>query len=116
MATVVVVALTAPLVWSQQKLDIDPLELVRRASQNEIKANNAEHYCMFRDTIDYKDHSVSHEIIRTNQGGLWTTLLINGKPLTPEERQKDTDRVFPTRFCLPTSVPIAARPATNWCI
>ena len=93
MATVVVVALTAPLVWSQQKLDIDPLELVRRASQNEIKANNAEHYCMFRDTIDYKDHSVSHEIIRTNQGGLWTTLLINGKPLTPEERQKDTDRV-----------------------
>jgi hypothetical protein len=93
MATVVVVALTAPLVWSQQKLDIDPLELVRRASQNEIKANNAEHYCMFRDTIDYKDHSVSHEIIRTNQGGLWTTLLVNGKPLTPEERQKDTDRV-----------------------
>ena len=85
--------LTGPLVRSQQKLDIDPLELVRRASQNEIKANDAEHYFMFRDTIDYKDHSVSHEILRTNQGGLWTTLLINGKPLTPEERQKDTDRV-----------------------
>ncbi len=93
MATVLVVILAGPLLRSQQKLDIDPLELVRRASQNEIKANNVEHYCMFRDTIDYKDHSVSHEIIRTNQGGLWTTLLVNGKPLTPEERQKDTDRV-----------------------
>ena len=93
MATLLTVLLTAPFMRSQQKLDIDPLELVRRASQNEIKANNAEHYCMFRDSIDYKDHSVSHEIIRTNQGGLWTTLLVNGKPLTPEERQKDTDRV-----------------------
>jgi hypothetical protein len=93
MATVMVVALTAPLVRSQQKLDIDPLALVRRASQNEIKANDAEHYFMFRDTIDYKDHSVSHEILRTSQGGLWTTLLVNSKPLTPEERQKDRDRV-----------------------
>ncbi len=92
-ATLLTVLLTAPFVRAQQKLDIDPLELVRRAAQNEIKANNAEHYCMFRDTIDYKDHSVSHEIIRTNQGGLWTTLLVNGKPLTPEERQKDNDRV-----------------------
>jgi hypothetical protein len=93
MATVLVVVLAGPLVRSQQKLDIDPLELVRGASQNEIKANDAEHYFMFRDTIDYKDHSVSHEILRTNQGGLWTTLLVNGKPLTPEERQKDTERV-----------------------
>jgi hypothetical protein len=93
MATLLTVLLTAPLVRSQQKLDIDPLELVRRASQNEIKASDAEHYCMFRDSIDYKDHSVSHEIIRTNQGGLWTTLLVNGKPLTPEERQKDHDRL-----------------------
>ena len=61
MATVLVVVLAGPLVRSQQKLDIDPLELVRGASQNEIKANDAEHYFMFRDTIDYKDHSVSHE-------------------------------------------------------
>lgn len=92
-ATLLAVLLIAPFVRSQQKLDIDPLELVRRASQNEIKAGDAEHYYMFRDSIDYKDHSVSREIIRTNQGGLWTTLLVNGKPLTPEERQKDHDRL-----------------------
>jgi len=84
---------TAPLAWSQQKLDIDPLELVRQASQNEIKASNVVHYCMFRDHIQYKDHSVTREIIRTSQGGLWTTLLMNGKPLTADERQKDNDRL-----------------------
>jgi len=93
MATVLVAAVAAPLARSQQKLDIDPLELVRRVSQNEIKASDAVHYCMFRDNIDYKDHSVSREIIRTNQGGLWTTLLRNGKPLTAEERQKDNARL-----------------------
>jgi len=93
MATVLVAVVAAPLARSQQKLDIDPLELVRRVSQNEIKASDAVHYCMFRDNIDYKDHSVSREIIRTNQGGLWTTLLRNGKPLTAEERQKDNARL-----------------------
>jgi hypothetical protein len=92
-ATVLVVIVAAPFVRSQQKLDIDPLELVRRTSQNEIKASDVVHYYMFRDSIDYKDHSVSREIIRTKQGGLWTTLLRNGKPLTAEERQKDHDRL-----------------------
>ncbi len=92
-ATVLAVLLSASFAWSQQKLDIDPLELVRRASQNEIKASDTVHYCMFRDSIDYKDHAVSREIIRTSQGGLWTTLLVNGKPLTQEERQKDNDRL-----------------------
>lgn len=93
MATVLVVVLAAPFVRAQQKLDVDPLELVRRASQNEIKASDIVHYCMFRDSIDYKDHAVSREIVRTNQGGLWTTLLRNGKPLTAEERKKDKDRL-----------------------
>jgi hypothetical protein len=94
MATTLVVLLRVPLVWSQQTLDIDPLELVRRASQNEIKASDTVHYLMFRDNIEYKDHSVSREIVRTSQGGLWTTLLLNGKRLTPEERQKDNDRLL----------------------
>jgi hypothetical protein len=93
MATVLAVLLSAPFARSQQKLNVDPLDLVRAASQNEIKAGDAVQYCMFRDSIDYKDHSVSREIIRTNEGGLWTTLLVNGKPLTAEERQKDNERL-----------------------
>jgi hypothetical protein len=81
--------LTGTLVPAQQKLDIDPLELVRRAANNEIKANNVQYYCMFKDTTEYKDHSITKEILRTSQGGLTTTLLLNGKPLTAEERQKE---------------------------
>ncbi len=78
---------------AQQKPDIDPLELVRRASNNEIKANSVQFYCMFKDTTEYKDHSITKEFLRTPQGGLFTTLLINGHPLTAEERQKDNERL-----------------------
>ncbi len=82
------------LAAAQQKLDIDPLELVRQASRNEIKANDVPpYYCMFKDTTEYKDHSITKEILRTKQGGLTSTLLINGKPLTPEERQKDDEKL-----------------------
>jgi hypothetical protein len=80
-------------VSAQQKLDIDPLELVRRASKNEIKASSAEYYCIFKDTTEYKDHSITKEIVRTPQGGLSSTLLINGHPLTAEERRKDDEKL-----------------------
>lgn len=95
-ATVLALTLSNTFAHSQQKPDVDPIEIVRAASQNEIKATDVQHYCMFKDSIEYKDHSVVREIIRTNQGGLWTTLLMNGKPLTAEERQKDKDRL--TKF------------------
>ncbi|MFZ0312589.1 MAG: hypothetical protein WAL85_07780 [Candidatus Korobacteraceae bacterium] len=82
-----------PVLSAQPKLDIDPLELVRRASRNEIKANDVQYYCMFKDTTEYKDHSVTKEIIRTPQGGLASTLLINGHPLSADERQKDDEKL-----------------------
>jgi hypothetical protein len=84
----VLVAASFP-VLSQQKTDIDPIALVRRAAKNEIKASDAEQYYMFKDTTQYKDHSTTKEIVRTKQGGLSTTLLLNGKPLTADQRQKE---------------------------
>ena len=88
-----VVMLSASLGYTQQKLDIDPLELVRRAAKNEIKANDVQQYYMFKDSTDYRDHSITKEIVRTKEGGLSSTLLINGRPLTAEERQKDNDKL-----------------------
>ncbi len=82
-----------PAASAQQKLDIDPLEFVRRASKNEIKASDVQYYCMFKDTTEYKDHSITKEIVRTPQGGLSSTLLINGHLLTAEERQKDNEKL-----------------------
>jgi hypothetical protein len=78
---------------AQQKADVNPLELVRRASQNEIKASDVQHYAIFKDTTQYKDHSITKEIVRTKQGGLVTTLLINGRPLTAEERKKNDEKL-----------------------
>jgi hypothetical protein len=78
---------------AQQKPGIDPLELVRQAARNEIKASDVQYYAMFKDTTEYKDHSITKEIIRTKDGGLTTTLLINGHPLTAEERKKDNEKL-----------------------
>jgi hypothetical protein len=88
-AAVLVGLLAALPAWSQLKADIDPIELVRSASKNEMRASDVEQFYMFKDATEYKDHSVTKEIVRTKQGGLSTTLLLNGKPLTPEERQKE---------------------------
>ena len=82
---------------AQQKPDIDPLELVRQAAHNEIKASDVQYYAMFKDTTQYKDHSITKEILRTKDGGLTTTLLINGRPLTPEQRQKDNEQAAEIR-------------------
>ena len=78
---------------AQQKSAVDPLELVREATRNEIKAGDVQYYAMFKDTTEYKDHSITKEIIRTKEGGLTTTLLINGHPLTAEERKKDNEKL-----------------------
>ena len=93
-AAILMALLMSGIAVAQQKLDMDPLELVRRASRNEIKANDdATFYCMFKDTTEYKDHSITKAILRTKQGGLSSTILINGKPLTPEERKKDDEKL-----------------------
>jgi hypothetical protein len=89
-ATAVLMVLAIAPAWSQQKSsDVDPIELVRRAAKNEIRAADVQQYYMFKDTTEYKDHSTTREIVRTKQGGLSITLLQNGKPLTAEQRQKE---------------------------
>lgn len=79
----------SPTLWSQQQFQSDPIALVRRAAKNEIRAADVQQYYMFKDTTQYKDHSIEKEIVRTKQGGLSSTLLLNGKPLTAEQRQKE---------------------------
>ena len=47
---------------------------------------------MYRDHVQYKDHSITKEVIETPQGGL-STIAINGKPLTPEQSAKEDQRL-----------------------
>jgi hypothetical protein len=72
---------------------IDPQELVRQAAKNEIRADTIHQYFMYRDKVQYKDHSITKEVIETPQGGLSLTLAINGQPLTPEQRTKENQRL-----------------------
>jgi hypothetical protein len=80
--------------WSQQKASaVDPVELVRRAAKNEIRATDVQQYYMFKDTTQYKEHSITKAIVRTKEGGLSITLAQNGKPLTAEQRQKEDEKL-----------------------
>jgi len=72
---------------------MDPQELVRRAAKNEIKANDYHQYFMYRDHVESKNHSVTKEVIETPQGGLASTITINGQPLTPEQRAKENRKL-----------------------
>jgi hypothetical protein len=78
---------------AQQQPNVDPIDLVRQAARNEIRANDDVHYYMFKDTTEYRDHSIVKEIVRTPQGGLTSTLLFNGHPLPPEERKKEDEKL-----------------------
>jgi hypothetical protein len=90
---VVVVLLAGALAAAQQKPDMDPQELVRRAAKNEIKANDYHQYFMYRDHVESRNHSVTKEVIETPQGGLSSTITNNGQPLTPEQRAKENQKL-----------------------
>lgn len=93
LAAVLLLPLAGIAAFAQQKPDIDPIALVRGAAKNEIRANDVEQYYMFRDTTEYKDHSITKEIVRTPQGGLSSTVLLNGHPLSTAERKKEDDKL-----------------------
>jgi hypothetical protein len=79
--------------YAQEKSPIDPIDLVRRAAANEIKANNSRTYFMFKDRSEEKGLSITKEVIQTPQGGLARTIAINDKPLTAEQRAKDDQKL-----------------------
>ena len=76
-----------------QQQNIDPVALVRHATQNEIAATGPTKppFFMYKDNTQYKDHSITTESIETSEGGLSRTIAKNGKPLTPQE-QADADQ------------------------
>jgi len=71
-----------------QQQNIDPVALVRRATQNEIAATGQTKppFFMYKDHTQYRDHSITTEAIETPEGGLNRTVAKNGKPLTTDEQ------------------------------
>lgn len=97
LAAVMVVVAFSVLGHAQQNLQTNlqtnPVDLVRRAATNEIKANDSHVYFMFKDRNEEKGHSITKEVIQTPQGGLGRTIAINDKPLTAEQRAKDDQKL-----------------------
>lgn len=93
MAGIVILLLAGALHAAQQKPDLSPQELVRRASRNEIKSSDVHQYFMYRDSIEYKGHSITKEVMETPQGGLTLTLAVNGQPLPADERRKENQKL-----------------------
>jgi hypothetical protein len=68
-------------------------DLVRRAIQNEEKANNDNVRFMYRLRTETPKGSRTQELVETNDGVVARLIAINDKPLTPEQRQADDQKL-----------------------
>lgn len=75
-------------------LPSDPNQFVREMVQRELDAQEKDH-SLWRFRLHKEDdtNSQDRDVIQTKQGSLAKTLLINGNPLTPEQRTKDQERM-----------------------
>ncbi len=72
----------------------DPVELVRKAVQNEIKAANDDTACfLFRGTKTTPQGSTTRLYVETKEATAGLVIAYNGKPLTPEQRRAEEARV-----------------------
>lgn len=78
---------------AQQQPSMNPLQLVRDAAYNEVHSDNHGYRFTYRDKTQYKDHSITKEVIETRPIGISRTVAINGQPLTPDQRQKADDKM-----------------------
>jgi hypothetical protein len=78
-----------------QQQNINPVDLVRRATQNEIAATGATKppFFIYKDHTQWKDHSITTENIETSKGGLSRTIAKNGKPLSPDEQAQADEKL-----------------------
>src|SRR6202158_3183633 len=72
----------------------DPVELVRKAVQNEISAANDDSArFLFRGTKTTPKGSTTRLYVETKEATAGLVIAYNGKPLTPEQRQAEQARV-----------------------
>src|SRR5262249_4127450 len=79
---------------TEPALPADVNQFVREMVQHELDAGNNDH-TLWRYRLHKEDEAAAQDrdVIETKEGSLARTLLINGKPLTPEQRSKDEERM-----------------------
>ncbi len=79
---------------SPQLPSFPPQELVRRTVDNELKSGNDEHTrYMFKDRRQTPSGSKTKMMIETQQGTVAYLIALDDKPLTPEQRQQENQRL-----------------------
>lgn len=96
LVSLAVVALLLPLDAALGQNDDaarDPVALVRRASQNELKTEHGNH--PYRYQLHKIDDSkvTTKEIVETKDGDVARLVAVDDKPLDPEARQTEIDRL-----------------------
>ena len=72
----------------------DPNQYMHEVVNNELKAEESDHtHWMYRLHKEDDKGGQDRQVIETKDGSLAKTLLINGQPLTPEQRVSDEDRM-----------------------
>jgi len=80
-------------VVAEQPPVVTPIELVRRAVQNEIKASNDTASYMFKERKETPRGSQTRLMVETRDAMAAMLVAINGQPLTPEQREAENARI-----------------------
>lgn len=98
-ASCVLTLLLAAFSFGQQAKTVsafrDPVDLVRKTVQNEIRANkdaSAAHF-MFRGTKTTSKETTTRLYVETKDATASLVIAYNGKPLSPDQRQAEADRI-----------------------
>jgi hypothetical protein len=73
---------------------IAPNDLVRKVVANEIQADNADHtHWMYQNTANVPAPKKTNTVVETRNGDLNYLEEIDGRPLTPQQRSAEDDRI-----------------------
>jgi hypothetical protein len=78
---------------SVPQLPQNPADLVRSVIEHELNPHRSESLYSWRQRDERPNRSSTKLMIETPQGVLSRTIAINDRPLTPEQRKKDDDRI-----------------------
>src|SRR5271167_65787 len=87
------VLVSASAAFCAEKTSESPVELVRQVVQSEVAASNSDVKVMFMDRKETPHGSQTKLIVETREGMAGMVVAVNGKPLTPEERQAEEARL-----------------------
>ena len=90
---VAAVALNVTWCFAEEHREAPPIELVKLAVANEIKATNQTAKCMFRELKETPNGSQTKLLVQTREAMVGMVVAYNGRPLNADERQGEYGRI-----------------------